>query len=162
MCTFSDLAWAIDQVPTPSIFPHHIYAHNLKNFNHYDPPFPTDQIIQKIYFKNRNDNPQIIVKSGPRTCLLLVTESGKLRLRELVDPILRDIDPSNLWDNWCCWSAMDRAWRCKYSSSANSFLWDRFILLLFDPTSFVSFFIMQINRLPMLTKSLFSSNREQF
>lgn len=89
-----------------------------------------------------------------RTCLLLLlllscTESGKVRLLELVEPILLDIEPSNLWDNWCCWSAMDNAWRCN-SSSVTSFLCDLPpILLLLDPTSLESFFDIQIKWLPI-------------
>lgn len=84
------------------------------------------------------------------TCFPLDNGSEKLCLRELVDPILLDIDPSNLWDNWCWLRAIDRACLCKNSSSARSFLCDRFILLLLDPLSFVSFFDMHINRLPIL------------
>lgn len=108
------------------------------------------------WFKNQNFRNQKVEKRAEqnRTCLLLLllllswTESGKLRLLELVEPILLDIEPSNLWDNWCCWSAMDNAWRCN-SSSVTSFLCDLAILLLLDPTSLESFFDIQMKRLPI-------------
>lgn len=85
------------------------------------------------------------------TCLALETGS-ELNLRELVEPILLDIEPSNLWEScWCWWRAMERACLCNNSSSAINFLCDRLLaLLLLDPTSFVSFFDMQMNRFPIL------------
>lgn len=78
-----------------------------------------------------------------------------VRRRELVDPILRDMDPlllSNLWDNWCWWIAMASACRWSNSSSMELFLLDIDPLLLFDPipTFLLSFFVIQINLFPIL------------
>lgn len=101
-------------------------------------------------------------RSAEHTCFPFVTESGRWCLLELVDPILLDMDPSNLWDSWCWWSAIDKACLCKNSSSASNFLCDRFILLLLDPLSLVSFFDIQINRLPIVEKRLLNKTQKSF
>lgn len=98
----------------------------------------------------------------------LEKESDKLlRLRELVDPIRLDMEPSNLWDNWCCWIAIDKACRWSKSSSNKLLLLDDLspILLLLDPMllipSLASFLVMQINLLPISSSCSTSSSRSR-
>lgn len=114
--------------------------------------------IQYICYIARNEMKQHQIKDWRKkftykpTCFSMDKRSECVRLRELVDPIRRDIDPLNLCDSWCWWIAIDKARRCKASSSAAIFRCDLPLLLLFDPISFSSFFDMQINRLPIINQ----------
>lgn len=98
------------------------------------------------------------------TCFEFIKGSPRLRLLELVEPpILLDMDPSNRWDNWCCWSAIDKACLCNNSSSAKSFLWDLPTLLLPDPCSFnlVSFLVLQM-KLPISPNQISFNTHQSF
>lgn len=95
------------------------------------------------------------------TCLLFEKGSERVCLLELVDPTRLEMDPSNLWESWAWWIAMDKARRCNISSSPSSFLWERLTLLLLDPSPppplllmATSFFFIHITLLPIFQKNL--------